>query len=83
MTVTLSQLEDPDPGQGGGTMEARVFLSGQPGGIEYSVETDWAEATSAHTLTGITEEGRYSIRIRIRDEGCRELVLNAQFNLTL
>jgi hypothetical protein len=81
LTVTLSQLEDPDPGQGDGTMEARVILSGI--GIDYSAGTEWTDAGSAHTVSGITEAGSYKIVVEIRDEGCRELKLSNTFELGL
>jgi hypothetical protein len=81
LTITLSQVEDPDPGTGDGTVEARALLSGI--GIDYSAATEWADVGSALTLSGISEAGMYTISVELRDEGCRKLVLKNTFELQL
>lgn len=81
LTVTLSQLTDPDPGTGGGTMEALIKLEGIGAGVSYLSATDWAPSGSAHTLAGITTAGRYRLTLSIRDEGCRLRVLTSEFDI--
>jgi len=79
ISVNVKAAEDPDPGNAGGDLEYQVHLKGV--GNSYDFTTEWAPTSSEVTLTGVSP-GRYHITITISDVGCRELILENEFDVT-